>query len=329
MKIVKHCTEQSPTLVTGQLLGLDIGATLEVTDCFPFPSRNASAAAVDEEVDEDEGANYQLEMMRCLREINVDNNTVGWYQSTYLGSYYTEELIETFLAYRENIKRCVCIVYDPARSTQGTFGLKALRLTEQFMDIYKAGEFTFDKITDKSISWQEIVTEVPVKISNSALVSAVMGELTRGPASDDVAGVVQADLDRLSMSTNPFLEKSLEFLSECMDDLAAEQQKVGFYQRNLSRQQLQQAQWLQKRKQENAARRAAGQEELPEEEDPNNPAFKTLTEPSRLEGFLITNQVNQYCNQIQDFSQQSLHKLYLVSGAQGVAAVAPGVDSSA
>jgi hypothetical protein len=33
---------------------------------------------------------YALEMMRCLREINVDNNTVGWYQSTYLGSYYTE-----------------------------------------------------------------------------------------------------------------------------------------------------------------------------------------------------------------------------------------------
>lgn len=32
----------------------------------------------EEEVDAD-GANYQLEMMRCLREINVDNNTVGWY----------------------------------------------------------------------------------------------------------------------------------------------------------------------------------------------------------------------------------------------------------
>lgn len=32
----------------------------------------------DEEI-EAEGANYQLEMMRCLREVNVDNNTVGWY----------------------------------------------------------------------------------------------------------------------------------------------------------------------------------------------------------------------------------------------------------
>ena len=31
-----------------------------------------------DEEDEAEGANYQLEMMRCLREVNVDNNTVGW-----------------------------------------------------------------------------------------------------------------------------------------------------------------------------------------------------------------------------------------------------------
>ena len=37
LKIVKHCKESQPALVTGQLLGLDIGSTLEVTDCFPFP----------------------------------------------------------------------------------------------------------------------------------------------------------------------------------------------------------------------------------------------------------------------------------------------------
>lgn len=28
-----------------------------------------------------DGANYQLEMMRCLREVNIDNNTVGWYST--------------------------------------------------------------------------------------------------------------------------------------------------------------------------------------------------------------------------------------------------------
>lgn len=125
LKIVKHCKEGFPTLVTGQLLGLDVGQTLEVTDCFPFPvsslprsssqtSRGGSNLHVaqgmqmlpvlhrrglaislcnqslrldifcsvksrnDEEDGEGDGASYQLDMMRCLREVNVDNNTVGW-----------------------------------------------------------------------------------------------------------------------------------------------------------------------------------------------------------------------------------------------------------
>ena len=38
LKIVDHCKGAFPNLVTGQLLGLDIGQTLEVTDCFPFPN---------------------------------------------------------------------------------------------------------------------------------------------------------------------------------------------------------------------------------------------------------------------------------------------------
>ena len=42
LKLVKHCQECEPALVTGQLLGLDIGQTLEVTDCFPFPVRFAA-----------------------------------------------------------------------------------------------------------------------------------------------------------------------------------------------------------------------------------------------------------------------------------------------
>ncbi len=39
LKIMQHCNEALPQLVTGQLLGLDVGATLEVTDCFAFPVR--------------------------------------------------------------------------------------------------------------------------------------------------------------------------------------------------------------------------------------------------------------------------------------------------
>jgi translation initiation factor 3 subunit H len=77
LKIIKHCNENHPALVTGQLLGLDVGSTLEVTACIPFPSRSSDEAP-EEEGDGDASANYQLEMMRSLREVGADNNTVGW-----------------------------------------------------------------------------------------------------------------------------------------------------------------------------------------------------------------------------------------------------------
>lgn len=40
-----------------------------------LPLQTSVAAEEDEE---NAGASYQLDMMRCLREVNVDNNTVGW-----------------------------------------------------------------------------------------------------------------------------------------------------------------------------------------------------------------------------------------------------------
>lgn len=39
LKIMQHCNSSLPNIVTGQLLGLDVGNMLEVTDCFPFPVR--------------------------------------------------------------------------------------------------------------------------------------------------------------------------------------------------------------------------------------------------------------------------------------------------
>lgn len=49
LKIAKHCKQQSSVsaVVTGQLLGLDVGQTLEVTDCFPFPVSAIKACYLD------------------------------------------------------------------------------------------------------------------------------------------------------------------------------------------------------------------------------------------------------------------------------------------
>lgn len=303
LKIVKHCNSSLPNLVTGQLLGLDVGTTLEVTDCFPFPH-----AHVVEEDPAPESANYQLEMMRCLREVNVDNNTVGWYQSTNFGAFETVELLDTFINYYESIPRCVCIVYDPKKSAHGNIALKAIKLRESFIQIYKAdGAPSTESLQDQGLTWRNIFQEVPITIQNSSLVSALMVQLDR----DNKMRV--DDLERLSLDTTAFLEKNLTCLGDCVDDLVQEQRKMATYHRNVVKQQQQFQQWLQARRQENARRAAAGEDLLPEE-DPIQ--FKPVPEPSRIDASLVTHQMNNYCEQVSSFASGALEKLYLSEGFQ-------------
>lgn len=59
------------------------------------------------------------------------------YQSTTLGTFQTLDLMETFVNYHENIKKCVCIVYDPQRSARGSLALKAIRLKDSCITLFK------------------------------------------------------------------------------------------------------------------------------------------------------------------------------------------------
>lgn len=85
----------------------------------------------------DTSEQYQLTKMRCLRDINVDSNTVGWYQSAPYKDYQTLNLLDTFISYEESVKKCVCIVCDSKDCHRGSLALKALRLNKKFMDLYK------------------------------------------------------------------------------------------------------------------------------------------------------------------------------------------------
>merc|ERR1712159_616855 len=208
LKIVKHCKEYLPQLVTGQLLGLDFDNMLEATNCFPFPSRPAEGE-VGEDYDDSEGAEYQIDMMRSLREVNVDNNTVGWYQSTYLGSHITENLIATQYNYQESIPKCVCLIFDPLKTAQGNLALKAVRLSDAFFSLYKGGEFTLDSILKSGVCAEDIFEELPIQVRNSNLIKAFLLQMDRS----QIKRSVSADVED-SLTTNPFLEKNLECLIE-------------------------------------------------------------------------------------------------------------------
>ena len=314
LQISKHAKDGAPNLVTGQLLGLDVGQTLEISASFPFPAPQNVGTEREQAIAEEEGAHYQLEMMRMLREVNVDNNTVGWYQSTKFGSIYSEELIETFANYAESIERCVCVVYDGVTSDDGQFGVRAVRLTDKFLKMYKecGGNLTSSKIKGKGVRWNDLVEEIPITISNSALVSAMMSRLdanAENKVEREPERLTKEDINRLHLNSTPFSSKSLEFLSGLMDDLVSEQQKVAYYHRASQRLQQQKNSWLQKRRAENAQREKSGLEPLSEE----NPDTRSVSEPNKLETYLILNQVNQFARQLEEHNATSAAKLKLVS----------------
>jgi translation initiation factor 3 subunit H len=74
LKIIKHCQENFPMTVMGQLLGMDMGDTLEITNCYPFMTQSANAAAAGPEASEAAAAfeanqqQYQRDMMFYVRE---------------------------------------------------------------------------------------------------------------------------------------------------------------------------------------------------------------------------------------------------------------------
>ncbi len=313
LKIAKHARDNASVhpVVTGSLLGLDVGDTLEITECFAIPSdSNAYEDASSEE-------SYELEMLRCLREINADNNMVGWYQSSVSGSYQVLEIIDQFINSLESLDRCVCLIYDVTSSMTGTLGIKGIRLADSFVQAYNesSGQLTVEKIKAKGITWQDVFVEIPVKIHNSALAVAVAHEIMGG-ASSDCTFMNQLDFDRLAVDASPLLHDSMTSLNECIDDLNAEQHKLTQYHMDVRKLHQRVAQWRLARRQENQQRRILGEEPLPE--DPPENEFRGVQEPSQLDSLLLMNQLDAFSRVMGGVGAYNLEKLVLgVNVARG------------
>lgn len=155
MKVIKHSSQSFPTVATGSLVGMDVGSTLEVTNTFPFPvievppeshvdnaTPNAAAAAPRAKAN----TVYQAEMIRMLREVNIDAQNIGWYTSANMGNFINLNVIENQFFYQKELnERTVALVHDISRSSQGSLSLRAFRLSPQFMNAFKENKFTSEQ----------------------------------------------------------------------------------------------------------------------------------------------------------------------------------------
>jgi translation initiation factor 3 subunit H len=122
----------------------------------------------------------------------------------------------------------------------------------------------------------KIFEELPVKCTNPSLARALLQDWT--PKSD-------IDLDRLDMSSQPYLEKHLELMCGWVDELSSEQQKFQYYTRHLAR-----------------------------GNNKNKSNWATPEAPKRMESLLLTNQIEDYCVQMDKFVSGGLGKLFISGG---------------
>lgn len=303
--------------VMGQLLGMDMDETLEITNCYPFISQPAGVAGagpdgLDLVAFEREQQQYQRDMMWCVREVNIDHQVVGWYQSTgsQMGSFLSLQWIETQYNYQNNLNNIVCLVYDPVRTEEGTLSIHAYRLTREFMQVMRKNDFTSLGFANGVVSSNWIIEEVPITLHNSSLINAFLVELDH---SDEFSGANDVELTRLSISDKPVLEQSMEFLICDLDSLGKEQSKYSYFMRNLVRTQGQVLERVRKRRAENKSRIANGEQPLPEDDDVMQLFDK---EPSRLETKILLKGLDSYVGSIKSLASEGIVKQYGVSAVQ-------------
>ncbi|CAH1775207.1 unnamed protein product [Owenia fusiformis] len=303
LKVIKHCEEigsGGTELVQGVLLGLVVENRLEITNCFPFPQHSENQEDFDE-------VQYQMEMMRNLRHVNIDHLHVGWYQSTYHGSFVNKALIESQFNYQHSIEESVVLIYDPVKSSHGKISLKAFRLTPVMMEMYREGDFSPETVSSSNLSFEKMFEEIPIVFKNSHLVNALMCEIeeTQPPKEHD---------QFLDLATTSVLEKEMALMMKCVDELSQDANKFTNFQRQVQKQKHAKEQYLMKRKQENELRAQRKEAPLPEEDI--NKIFKPLQPPPRLESLLTSAQINQYSQSINEFAKQSFGKLFMAESLQ-------------
>lgn len=303
LRIIKHCHENAPTMVAGSLLGLDIGKTLEVTYSFAFPQpKNANDSESNGDIDDLDGGEYQIEMMKMLRDVNIDNNCVGWYQSMYMGTVCTNDVVNYQHSYQsseELSENSIVIMYDPFLSRKGEIILKAFRLSEKFMELKREKANKFIKPT-------EILEELPVRIRNAGHIAAFLRTLE-----DTHANELDNDFEPLVMTNQEtVMEKHTELISTWMGDVINEQQRFQQYVRNTSKARQEQLRWLAKRLQENREARENGEFEQSTRLD----ELKPLPDPpARNDHLLMVAQLSKYSQHLNEHIATSLQTLSLTN----------------
>eukprot|EP01066_Platyproteum_vivax_P012808 Platyproteum_vivax@DN5821_c0_g1_i2.p1 len=273
-KMVKHCRDGYPEVATGILLGVyRESGVLEVT-------HSVASFKADDSMPREEEDQYIQKHIFQLKDVNIDANQVGWYQTAWQGWFATENMVMTQFDYQKELDGSVALIYDPVQGLVGECPFKAFRLQARFFQLVKhdrVGVTNPDLLTmmaNHNLDATDMLEEVPVRITASVLTQAFLTEWA--PISKAVARA--GDLEVLDLENNGYLQKNLAHLVDHAEDFIQEQQKLH---------------------QDNRHRKTKDNWRSPN----SNP----------LELLIVSNQIALFSSRIDDAAQDGLRKVYLLS----------------
>ncbi|KAH7911967.1 hypothetical protein BJ138DRAFT_1149511 [Hygrophoropsis aurantiaca] len=319
-KILKHSREAPSTTAHGLLLGLDLDGVLEVSNSFALPHHVSD----DDDKSAKSIARYQASMLRSLKEVQGDDNVVGFYQATTLGAFFNQTLVDTQAIHQDRLRHGgVVIVHDLSQTARGNASFRAFKLTPAFMDAHKKANFSTSSLIAHRLTFSSILEEVPLRIRTNPLLSSFL-DVMAAPSTSSLPGVhpESASTSALAPSFsvldlgNTGLTKNLEQIAEAIDSYRTEEGNVAYHSRQIAREKLRADTHIAKRKEENAARVAQGLSPLPEEDISR--LFKIPPEPSRLESMLLLGQVDAFAKSLESNASAGLVKMYAARASSGI-----------
>lgn len=107
---------------------------------------------------------YQIGMMKNLRECNVDTNTVGWYQTCAFDAFVSSSLTEAQLVYQSTIPGSIVLIVDTSKVNLSLPIVRAFQVRQNYSEALLR-----ESCSSQADKFNMIFKEIPIKIHTSIL----------------------------------------------------------------------------------------------------------------------------------------------------------------
>lgn len=302
LSLLRHTSESYPSLFSGALLGFeDDNQSIDITHGFPFPYPDQYEGG---SLRSRSGGQYQKDLLETFKKLGYGVEFQGWFQSTISGNFVTTQLIEG-LAQQQLVNKNAFILIHDMSSIGKEVSLKALRLSQSFMNVYKDGKWKSKDLEQNKLSYFNIFDELVLSIQNQSLVDLYLSNLAPVPTTE-------RELEVLNLSSNQHsTQQLLESLYSQVDSFNYDQNNFNYYQRQHHKEVSKITQWKHQRKLENLERAKKGEPELDSEEWKS--IFKLPSEPSRFNNMLYSHSIDVLADDILKKCGEELTKSVVIS----------------